>query len=250
MKWFLIRQLRAFANRLALPPVATRFGFDRLRPSTSLPRIRMSVVGLRPTTFTPTARSRIQAANSLWSDRERSCWLRQSMRRGGLASILHAFAEGSARCPNVQVRPIGPSTDARISALPHRQWPSNTRETMEGEYPDAEPGGVRRRDKRTPRSIRFHDTEWERSENFAALRDLSAAEFVRSVVLAAVQIEAPGTGAAGGLAPLVDQTLRYARILATAMRAGVLESVRGEDVDEPVPIGRAARFLDSLGFEH
>ena len=95
---------------------------------------------------------------------------------------------------------------------------------MEGEYPNAEPGGVGGRDERTPRSIRFHDTEWERSENFAALRDLSASEFVRLVVLAAVQIEAPGTGAAGGLAPLIDQTLRYARILATAMRAGVLGS--------------------------
>ena len=50
-------------------------------------------------------------------------------------------------------------------------------------------------EKRTPRSIRFYDPEWERIEAFAERRGLAAAEFVRFAALAAIEDGAADGGA-------------------------------------------------------
>ena len=42
--------------------------------------------------------------------------------------------------------------------------------------------------KRTPRSVRFHDPEWERIEAFAEKRGMAAAECVRVARLDAIEV--------------------------------------------------------------
>ena len=88
-----------------------------------------------------------------------------------------------------------------------------------------------RTEKRTPRSIRFHEPEWERIETFAEERGLAAAEFVRFAALAAIGEGAPGDGAPGRLTPLIERTFRYAYMMATKMRAEMLAEGRGEELD-------------------
>ena len=50
---------------------------------------------------------------------------------------------------------------------------------MEVKQPEGTSADAGKSEKRTPRSIRFHDPEWERIETFAEERGLAAAEFVR-----------------------------------------------------------------------
>lgn len=92
-------------------------------------------------------------------------------------------------------------------------------------------------EKRTPRSIRFHDPEWERIKAFAEERGLAAAEFVRFAALAVVE-DGPGAGN-GRLAPLVERTFRYAYMVATNMRAEMLAAGRGEELEALIAEARA-----------
>ena len=85
-------------------------------------------------------------------------------------------------------------------------------------------------EKRTPRSIRFQDRDWERIEAFAELRGLSAAEFVRFATLAAVDDGA--VGPVGRLAPLIERTFRYSYIMATNMREEMVGAGRGGELEK------------------
>ena len=99
--------------------------------------------------------------------------------------------------------------------------------------PPAEAG---KPDRRTPRTFRFHDSEWARIEAFAESRGLSAAEFVRFAALAAMHDGAP---ARDRLAPLIERTFRYAHVLATALRDEMLDAGRGGELDALVAEARA-----------
>lgn len=95
-------------------------------------------------------------------------------------------------------------------------------------------------EKRLPRSIRFSDREWARIETFAVMRGVTSGELVRAAVLAAVGEDA-GTAEPGRpVTPLIEQTFRYVHILATAMRARMLEEGRGKELQELI---RSARDL-------
>ena len=93
--------------------------------------------------------------------------------------------------------------------------------------------------KRTPRSIRFHDPGWEGIESFAESRGLAAAEFVRFAALAAIGDEAAGTGPRGPLAPLIERTFRYAWMTASRMRGEMLAGGRGEELEALIANARA-----------
>ena len=97
---------------------------------------------------------------------------------------------------------------------------------MESNGSGGAPAGGGRPEKRSPRSIRFHDPEWQRIETFAEERGLAAAEFVRFAALAAI-----GEGEPGRLNALIERTFRYAYIMATKMRAEMLSQGRGEELE-------------------
>ena len=96
-------------------------------------------------------------------------------------------------------------------------------------------------EKRTPRSVRFHDPEWERIEAFAEKRGMAAAEFVRFAALAAIEggsEASPGSGPRDRLAPLIEMTFRATYIMATRMRDEMLDAGRKEELDVLVAAAR------------
>ena len=93
--------------------------------------------------------------------------------------------------------------------------------------------------KRTPRSIRFYDSEWERIEAFAEKRGVAAAEYVRFAALAAIEGGAGVGDAEGRLAPLIERTFRYAYMMATKMRDEMLEAGRDEEIQVLIREARA-----------
>ena len=112
---------------------------------------------------------------------------------------------------------------------------------MDSRQPGLTPADAGKAEKRTPRSIRFYDPEWERIESFADKRGVAAAEFVRFAALAAIE---DGSGALsdpaprGRLAPLIEMTFRAAYMLATKMRDEMLDADRKEELDALVAAAR------------
>ena len=107
---------------------------------------------------------------------------------------------------------------------------------MDNETREAEAIGAGKAEKRRPRSIRFHDVEWERIEACAEKHSLAAAEFVRFAALSAVEA---GPDTAARLAPLIETTFRAAHIMVTKMRTDMLDEDRGDELDELVAGARA-----------
>ena len=101
---------------------------------------------------------------------------------------------------------------------------------MSKEHGDTAQAEAGKTEKRTPRSIRFHDPEWERIEAFAEGRGLVAAEFVRFAALAAVEDRGVATDTGDRLAPLIERTFRYAYMVATNMRDDMLADGRGGEL--------------------
>jgi len=107
---------------------------------------------------------------------------------------------------------------------------------MDGEHHETEPVEAGKAEKRKPRSIRFHDAEWERIETCAEKHSLAAAEFVRFAALSAVE---NGPDAAARLAPLIETTFRAAHIMVTKMRSDMLDEGREDELGELVAGARA-----------
>ena len=108
--------------------------------------------------------------------------------------------------------------------------------TRQQDVPDEGTGA----EKRLPRSIRFSDREWARLETVAVMRGMTAGELVRAAVLGAVGEPSATADPGRTLAPLIEQTFRYAHILATAARNRMLEEGRAEELEELI---RSARRL-------
>ena len=106
------------------------------------------------------------------------------------------------------------------------------------------PGEAGKPEKRTPRSVRFHDPEWERIEAFAEKRGMAAAEFVRFAALDAIKGGAAADEEGDRLAPLIERTFRYTYMMATKMRDEMCISGRGEEVE--ALIGAARGLQDEL----
>ena len=112
---------------------------------------------------------------------------------------------------------------------------------MDSNQPGMAPADAGKAEKRTPRSIRFYDPEWERIEAFAEKRGVAAAEFVRFAALGAIE---GGSGASPGadprdrLAPLIEMTFRATYMLATNMRDEMLDAGREKELDALVAAAR------------
>ena len=113
---------------------------------------------------------------------------------------------------------------------------------MESNAPGRAPADGGKAEKRTPRSIRFHDPEWERIEAFAETRGLAAAEFVRFAALAAIgddsgELSPPDPR--DRLAPLIERTFRFSYMIATRMRDEMCEAGRDEELTALIEAARA-----------
>ncbi len=111
---------------------------------------------------------------------------------------------------------------------------------MDAGKPEPAPDDTGAAEKSVPRTFRFHALEWERIESCAEARGMTAAEFVRFAVRAAMEGGAAASGAADRLAPLVERTFRYSYMVATKMRDDMLAQGRDEEIEALV---RAARAL-------
>ena len=110
---------------------------------------------------------------------------------------------------------------------------------MDGGKPDTaveETGGT---EKSVPRTFRFHASEWERIEACAEARGLSAAEFVRAALRAAMEDGPAASAAADRLAPLIERTFRYSYMVATRMRDDMLADGRDDEMEALVRTARA-----------
>ena len=100
-----------------------------------------------------------------------------------------------------------------------------------------------RTDKRTQRSIRFSDPEWEAVEKAAAGRGIAPAEFVRtSAMNAASEKSSTDSGAiAPEIVELIKRTHRCAYILSSLKRDEMIKEGRGREMDDMVDIARKAQ---------
>lgn len=99
------------------------------------------------------------------------------------------------------------------------------------------------RSKRSPRTIRFLDAEWDRIQKIAEAHGLAPAEYVRVATLSMVE---QGDMSIGRLAPLIQQTFRATYIVATIMRDEMISSGEGKKLEELVGAARGlqASLLD------
>ncbi|MDE0212244.1 MAG: hypothetical protein OXJ64_20485 [Boseongicola sp.] len=116
---------------------------------------------------------------------------------------------------------------------------------MDEDAIEADPDRAVRGDMRVPHSIRFRDAEWERVEECAERRGLTAGEFVRHAALSAAEA---GPDACTRLAPLIEATFRAAHIGITKLRGDMLDAGRGQELDELVAGARALQ--DTLLSRH
>ena len=97
--------------------------------------------------------------------------------------------------------------------------------------------------KRTPRAIRFSESEWNRIKTAATARGISIGGFVRDAALHRVA-EHSGEGSApfsAGIEELIKQTFRYTFVLASIKRTELLGDGRQEIIDDAVSQARGAQ---------
>ncbi len=100
-----------------------------------------------------------------------------------------------------------------------------------------------RSDVRTPRSIRFSNSEWSLVERAAARHGVPAGELVRSGALAAAEDrlgEPPPATLSAGHAALIEEIYRFAYVMATLRRNELLDARRDDELDDLVEQAREA----------
>ena len=97
-----------------------------------------------------------------------------------------------------------------------------------------------RNETRTPRGIRFSDSEWERVKRAAAKQDIPAAEFVRNAALGLAEGKTDGDSVAltHGHVALIERTFRCAYILSTLKRDEMVREGRCDEMDDMVKAAR------------
>ena len=97
-----------------------------------------------------------------------------------------------------------------------------------------------RNETRTPRGIRFSDSEWERVKLAAAKQDVPAAEFVRNAALGLAEGKTDGDSVAltPGHVALIERTYRCAYILSTLKRDEMVREGRHDEMDDTVKAAR------------
>ena len=115
---------------------------------------------------------------------------------------------------------------------------------MNSKQPVMAPAETGKVEKRTPRSIRFYDAEWERIEGFAEKRGIAAAEFVRFAALAAMEGGEAVDENSDRLGPLIERSFRYSYMMATKMRDDMRAAGRGLELE--ALIGAARTLQEEL----
>lgn len=95
---------------------------------------------------------------------------------------------------------------------------------------------------RTPRAIRFSESEWARIKKTANQRGQSFGGFVRHAALFCAS-EQSGTDSAAispGIEELIKQTFRYAFVLATIKRDEIITEGHQNTIDDMIARARAA----------
>ena len=98
----------------------------------------------------------------------------------------------------------------------------------------------KRTDTRTPRAIRFSDSEWDEVKMEAAERGIPAAEFVRDSALGVAR-NTNGANPATippGIVALIERIYRSTYIVATLKRDEMIREGRGEELDKMIKTAR------------
>ena len=98
-------------------------------------------------------------------------------------------------------------------------------------------------DPRTPRAIRFSESEWDRVRIAAAERGISFGSFVREAALgrAAENVGDNSAALPPEIVELIKHTYRYAFIFSTMKRNEFVKDGRRKEVDEAVELARRAQ---------
>ena len=98
-------------------------------------------------------------------------------------------------------------------------------------------------DPRTPRAIRFSESEWDRIRIAAGKRGISFGSFVREAALgrAGDDFGENSTTIPPGIVELIKHTYRYAFILSTMKRNEFVKDGRRKEVDKAVELARRAQ---------
>jgi len=98
-------------------------------------------------------------------------------------------------------------------------------------------------DRRTPRTIRFTDSEWASVSQAAAAANISTATFARNAVLNAIAepTAASGSALSPGILELVKRTYRSTYILSTLKRDDMIREGRQEEIERTVQAAREAQ---------
>ena len=113
----------------------------------------------------------------------------------------------------------------------------------ENERTDAETGATpdeKQTDTRTPRAIRFSDSEWDEVKTAAAEHKIPAAEFVRDAALDLARNKNIADSAAmpPGIVALIERIYRSTYIVATLKRDEMPREGRGDELDEMIKLAR------------
>ncbi len=113
----------------------------------------------------------------------------------------------------------------------------------ENQRADAETGATpdeKQTDTRTPRAIRFSDSEWDEVKTAAAEHKIPAAEFVRDAALDLARNKNVVDPAAmpPGTVALIERIYRSTYIVATLKRDEMLREGRGDELDEMIKLAR------------
>ena len=113
----------------------------------------------------------------------------------------------------------------------------------ENERTDAETGPTpdeKQTDTRTPRAIRFSDSEWDEVKTAAAEHKIPAAEFVRDAALNLARNKNVADPAVmpPGIVALIERIYRSTYIVATLKRDEMLREGRGDELDEMIKLAR------------
>ena len=138
--------------------------------------------------------------------------------------------------------------DERVPAAPdlHR---TVAERVGTGDVADGEPLQRWREGLRTNRTalavvekLRIYNCDRDRTETFAVMRGISAAELVRVAALAAVGERSVEIASGDRTSRLIERMFRYTHIFATALRNEMLEKGRAEELEELI---RSARELQA-----
>ncbi len=102
----------------------------------------------------------------------------------------------------------------------------------------------KRRDVRTPKTVRFSDPEWQLVENAAIKRGVPVAEYVRTVTLDAAEGKFASNDAVltPGHVALLERTYRSVYILSTLKRDEMIHEGRGNEMDTLVKVARKSQI--------